>query len=157
MADIVSKEDRSRMMSGIRNKDTKPEMTIRRGLHARGFRYRVHVTKLPGKPDLVFWKHRAVIFVHGCFWHGHGCHLFRQPKSRAHFWAPKIEANRQRDANVREKLRRGGWRVAEVWECALEGRSKLPFESVIQRCANWLESGKPNLEITGSKSGYDAK
>jgi DNA mismatch endonuclease (patch repair protein) len=144
------------MMSGIRNKDTKPEMIVRKGLHAHGFRFRLHDKTLPGKPDLVLRRYNAVILVHGCFWHGHRCHLFKQPKSRTHFWAPKIEANKQRDARAYEKLRSDGWRVAEVWECALKGRTKHPPDWVVQRCANWLTSMKPDLEITGSQSGRDA-
>jgi DNA mismatch endonuclease (patch repair protein) len=157
MADIVSKEERSRRMSGIRSKNTKPERIIRKGLHACGFRFRLHDKKLPGKPDLVLRKYNAVIFVHGCFWHGHDCHLFKRPKSRKHFWGPKIEANKLRDARAYESLHRSGWRVAEVWECALKGRTKQPLENVIQRCATWLKSSKPDLEIIGSRNDHDAK
>src|SRR3546814_10547828 len=95
MADVVSIDVRSRMMSGIRSTNTKPEMILRRGLHAAGFRFRLHDRRLPGKPDLVFPRYSAVLFAHGCFWHGHNCHLFRLPATRTDFWAAKIDRNRQ--------------------------------------------------------------
>ena len=98
MADVVDSAVRSRIMSNIRGKDTRPEMTVRRGLHARGFRYRLHDRRLPGRPDLVFPRCHALILVHGCFWHGHNCHLFRWPESRAEFWRGKINGNKARDA-----------------------------------------------------------
>ena len=93
MADVVDRKTRSRMMSGIRGKNTRPELLIRKGLHARGFRFRLHDKRLPGKPDLVLPKYSAVIFVHGCFWHGHDCHLFKWPQSRREFWRKKITRN----------------------------------------------------------------
>jgi DNA mismatch endonuclease (patch repair protein) len=102
MADVVSKEVRSRMMSGIRNKDTKPEMIVRKGLHAHGFRFRLHDKTLPGKPDLVLRRYNAVILVHGCFWHGHRCHLFKQPKSRTHFG---LQRSRQTSSVMQEHMR----------------------------------------------------
>lgn len=120
MADVVDAATRSRMMAGIRGKDTKPEMIVRRALHARGFRYTLHNRKLPGSPDLCFPKYRAVIFVHGCFWHGHECELFQWPKTRQEFWQEKIGANRKRDRRVVRELRRQGWRVITVWECAVK-------------------------------------
>ncbi|RIJ27099.1 DNA mismatch endonuclease Vsr [Henriciella mobilis] len=123
MADIVPPEVRSRMMSGIRGKDTKPEMIVRRGLHAMGFRYRLHDKRLPGKPDLVLPKYRTAIFVHGCFWHGHECHLFKWPKTRPDFWRKKIESNRTRDRSNREKIEKQGWQVIELWECELRVES----------------------------------
>src|SRR6476469_8441462 len=98
------------MMSGIRGKDTNPEMILRRGLHRRGFRFRLHGSELPGKPDLIFPRHRAVLFAHGCFWHGHGCHLFKWPKSREQFWRTKIGQNCERDRIAVAKLRENGWR-----------------------------------------------
>lgn len=91
MADVVTPEKRSKMMSGIQGKNTKPELTIRKGLHALGFRYRLHGKTLPGKPDLVFPKYKAVIFIHGCFWHAHHCHLFKWPSTRVDFWQEKIQ------------------------------------------------------------------
>lgn len=110
-------------MSGIRGKDTKPEMIVRRGLHAMGFRYRLHDKRLPGKPDLVLPKYRTAIFVHGCFWHGHECHLFKWPKTRPDFWRKKIESNRTRDRSNREKIEKQGWQVIELWECELRVES----------------------------------
>src|SRR3546814_5856307 len=95
MADVVSIDVRSRMMSGIRSTNTKPEMILRRGLHAAGFRFRLHDRRLTGKPDLVFPRYSAVLFAHGCFWHGHNCHLFRLPATRTDFWAANINSNRQ--------------------------------------------------------------
>ncbi len=136
-------------MAGIRGKDTKPEMLIRRGLHARGFRYTLHC-KLPGRPDICLPKYRAVIFVHGCFWHGHDCHLFKWPSTRPEFWKAKIERNRQVDENARGKLSDLDWRVGEIWECALKGRSARPLEQVIDECACWLSGEKPVLVLAGS-------
>jgi DNA mismatch endonuclease (patch repair protein) len=92
--DIVSKEKRSSMMSGIRSKNTKPEMQIRKTLYSRGYRYRLHSSVIPGKPDIIMRKYNAVIFIHGCFWHGHNCKLFRLPKTRTEFWENKINTNR---------------------------------------------------------------
>ena len=121
MTDIVDKKTRSRMMSGIRGKNTRPEMMVRRALHAAGFRYRLHAKDLPGKPDIVLPKYRAVVFVHGCFWHRHeGCYYATIPKSRQVFWISKLEANRRRDAKTRERLAAAGWRVFVVWECGLK-------------------------------------
>lgn len=149
MADNVPPETRSRMMAGIRGKDTKPELVLRRGLHAIGFRYRLHVRDLPGKPDLVFPARRAVIFAHGCFWHGHDCHLFVWPKTRTNWWQSKIERNHAVDLRSVEALAANGWRVGVVWECALKGRSKLPQEMVIDACASWLRSSEPHFELRG--------
>jgi DNA mismatch endonuclease (patch repair protein) len=136
------------MMSGIRGRDTKPEWTIRRGLHRLGFRYRLHARELPGRPDLVLAKHHAVVFIHGCFWHGHDCPLFKWPKSREEFWRTKIGGNRDRDARAVEALTRAGWRVAIVWECALRGAGRDPGD-VVDRLAAWLESDSQGLEVIG--------
>lgn len=149
LPDIVSPEQRSRMMSGIRGKDTKPEMVLRRGLHALGFRFRLHDRKLPGTPDLVFPKYHAVILVHGCFWHGHDCHLFRLPGSRTEFWRTKIERNRAVDARTQLVLRDAGWRVGTVWECAMRGKGRLSMEEILDTCASWLKSDASELEIRG--------
>ncbi|KAB2700394.1 DNA mismatch endonuclease Vsr [Ochrobactrum sp. Kaboul] len=153
MVDIVSPETRSAMMAGIRGKDTKPEMAIRKALFALGWRYRIHDKRLPGKPDLVFPKRKAVIFVEGCFWHGHDCHLFRMPASRQEFWQPKIEGNRQRDVRVRIELQNLGWRYLTVWECALKGRTRLPFPALIDTIVKWLESAELMGEIKGARDG----
>lgn len=136
-------------MSGIRGKNTKPELLIRKALHARGFRYRLHCD-LPGKPDICLPKHRAVIFVHGCFWHGHDCHLFKWPKTRPEFWKAKIERNREVDARSEAALVQEGWRQANIWECALKGRRRLELEDVISSCAEWLRSDRERLDIRGT-------
>lgn len=151
MVDVVSPETRSRMMSGIRNVDTKPEMILRRGLHGLGFRFRLHDNRLPGKPDLVFSKWGAVLFAHGCFWHGHDCHLFKWPSTRPEFWRTKISRNRERDIDVMNSLVADGWRVGVVWECSLKGRDRLPLDLVLGRCSDWLLSSVAILEISGER------
>jgi len=128
-------------MSNIRGKDTKPELVIRRGLHSLGFRYRLHVKGLPGKPDIVLPKWRAVIFVHGCFWHGHDCHLFKWPKTREDFWRQKIETNRRNDAKAIDALQEQGWRVLVIRECALKGKTRLKPESTIGIAERWILRG----------------
>ncbi|MBR0816302.1 very short patch repair endonuclease [Bradyrhizobium liaoningense] len=149
MADVVSPEVRSRMMSGIRGKNTRPEIFLRKGLHAQGFRFRIHAP-LPGKPDMVFPKWNAVLFVHGCFWHGHNCHLFKWPSSRPEFWRTKINGNVTRDEVNITKLQEAGWRVGVVWECALKGRTRLDSSRAIERCSKWLKSSRKRFELTGA-------
>lgn len=127
MGDIVDRETRSRMMSGIRAKNTKPELLVRKYLHGRGLRFRLHAKNLPGKPDLAFPKYKAVVFVHGCFWHRHsGCKYATTPSSREHFWTNKLSENVARDAYQIAALGGLGWRVFVVWECELrEGLARL--------------------------------
>lgn len=149
MADIVDKQTRSRMMSGIRSKDTKPELMVRKGLHQLGFRFRLHDPKLPGKPDLVFPKYHAVVFVHGCFWHGHDCPLFRWPSTRPDFWRKKINRNRERDADVTDVLNDAGWRTLNIWECALKGAGRLSAEELLSIAAVWLKGMQSSFEIRG--------
>ncbi|MET1414389.1 very short patch repair endonuclease [Roseibium sp. HPY-6] len=153
MADIVSPKTRSRMMAGIKSGNTKPEIVIRSGLHKKGFRFRLHDRKLPGKPDLVFPRHGAVIFVNGCFWHGHDCHLFKWPKTREDFWKNKISSNKARDITNIATIKNAGWRVAVVWECALKGKARLELDSVIDLCSFWLRNGANELEVRGNESG----
>jgi DNA mismatch endonuclease (patch repair protein) len=136
------------MMAGIRGKNTKPELLIRKALHARGFRYRLHCD-LPGKPDICLPKHRAVIFVHGCFWHGHNCHLFKWPGTRPEFWRAKIGRNREVDAEATATLLAQEWRVATIWECALKGRERIPFEELVDAVSGWLRSDRATLEVEG--------
>lgn len=125
MTDIVDKATRSRMMSGIRGRDTKPEVLVRKYLHAEGFRFRLHVQTLPGSPDLVLPRWKFVVFVHGCFWHRHpGCNYAYTPKSREDFWLGKFEKNVARDKAAISGLTEAGWRVAIVWECSLRGRER---------------------------------
>ncbi|WP_075092141.1 very short patch repair endonuclease [Planctomyces sp. SH-PL14] len=157
MPDVVDAQTRSRMMSGIRGKDTRPEMTIRRALHRLGFRYRLHSKTLPGKPDLIFPRLSAVIFVHGCFWHGHDCHLFKWPSSRKEFWREKIEGNRTRDAVSSGRIEEAGWRILTVWECALKGRTRQSEVAVVEAVASWLTSGTGNMELRGIRDGSNGR
>lgn len=136
-------------MSGIRGKNTKPEIMIRKGLHAAGFRYRLHDRKLPGHPDIVLPRWNAVVFTHGCFWHGHDCHLFKWPKSRPDFWRVKINGNVARDKVAVAQLEIQGWRIATIWECALKGRTKPDFADVMLRLIAWIKSEEQTLEIRG--------
>ena len=152
MADIVDRETRSRMMSGIRGRNTKPELVIRRALHARGFRYRVHVASLPGKPDIVLPRLRSAILVHGCFWHGHDCSLFRLPATRREFWKAKITRNRERDGEVLDALRAEGWRCVTVWECALRGPGRRELPQVINMLVAWLTDSSTDTEIRGVRA-----
>jgi DNA mismatch endonuclease (patch repair protein) len=118
--DTLSPQERSERMSRVRGKDSAPELKLRRLVHGLGFRYRLHVRELPGQPDLVFPSRRALIFMHGCFWHRHeGCKLARLPKSKLDFWGGKLEANKQRDISHQQRLRELGWRVLVIWECEL--------------------------------------
>lgn len=123
MADIISPEQRSALMSRIRGSNTQIELEVRHGLHALGFRYRLGDSGLPGRPDIVLPKYRTAVFVHGCFWHQHGCNLFRLPKTRTEFWKAKVDANRTRDLKVEVRLIESGWHVETVWECELRGKS----------------------------------
>ena len=157
MADIVDRETRSRMMSGInRGRNTKPELMIRRAFHARGIRYRVHVANLPGKPDIVLRRFRSAILVHGCFWHGHDCPLFRLPATRRQFWEAKISRNRERDGEVMDALRAEGWRCLTVWECALRGPDRRELNQVITMLVAWLTESSAestDTEIRGLTYG----
>lgn len=150
MVDVVDKATRRRMMSGIRGKNTKPELVIRKALFREGFRYRLHAGNLPGKPDIYFPKYRAVIFVHGCFWHRHECHLFRWPASNRAFWKQKITRNRKVDRINEESLRERGLRQAIVWECALKGPAKISLLRVTMKLAKWLRGQRSKVVIAGS-------
>ncbi len=148
MVDIVDPETRSRMMAGIKGHDTKPELLIRKLLHQKGFRFRLHVRSLPGKPDLAFRRYQAVIFVNGCFWHGHDCRFFRLPATRTEFWKSKISRNQENDAKNLKLLVEAGWRVGVVWECAIRG-TKKDFNGISNRLADWLQSESSFLEERG--------
>lgn len=146
MTDIVDTQTRSRMMAGIRGKDTKPELVLRRALHTRGFRYRLHRKEIQGKPDLVFPRFRAVVFVHGCFWHRHSeCRFTTTPSTRPEFWQAKFAANVARDNAVGAGLVEAGWRMATVWECAL--RKQEQVEAAADRLGAWLRFGATQIEI----------
>lgn len=137
-------------MSGIRGKDTKPELMVRKALHAKGFRFRLHAKNLPGKPDLVLPKYRATIFVNGCFFHGHDCHLFKLPATRPNFWQAKINGNRLRDKSIRTALENAGWRHLTIWECALKGKTKRGISELADSIAEWLE-GKATTQVIRGK------
>ena len=146
MTDIVDQQTRSRMMAGIKGKNTRPELALRRALHARGFRYRLHSPKVHGRPDLVLSKHRAVVFVHGCFWHRHeGCRYATNPKTRAEFWEAKFAANVARDSAVQRALLSADWRIATIWECAL--RKPELVSAAADHLSAWLLSGADMLEF----------
>jgi DNA mismatch endonuclease (patch repair protein) len=138
MVDVLTPEQRRFNMSRIRNKNTGPELLLRSGLHKRGLRFRLHRKDLPGCPDLVFPSFRAVVFVNGCFWHGHACPKFRIPSTRAEFWEAKISGNRARDARVLEELAVRGWRTRVIWECALKGPQRSSVEDVLDGVVEWL-------------------
>jgi DNA mismatch endonuclease (patch repair protein) len=149
MTDIVDEKTRSVMMSGIRGKNTKPEIIVRKKLFNLGFRYKLHDHNLPGKPDLVFPKYKAVIFINGCFWHGHNCHLFKYPKTRKKFWRQKIIKTRITDKRNIAELKSNEWRILQIWECAIKGKEKLELIDVISITSNWLKSDICYQEIKG--------
>lgn len=134
-------------MRAIRSKDTKPELQIRRWLHGAGFRFRLHRNDLPGRPDLVLPKYNAVILVHGCFWHGHACHMFKLPGTRTEFWREKINANCSRDVRDTAALLAAGWRVLTVWECSIKGSRRRSAEVITSEITEWLRSDVPVASI----------
>lgn len=135
-------------MSRIRSKDTKPEMLIRRGLHARGYRYRLHQKSLPGSPDIVLRRYGAVIEVRGCFWHGHeGCG--RRPSTRQDFWNPKIDRNRERDRENERLLLLSGWRVLIVWECCMVGKGRWQSDVLLDAVEDWVVAGQEFADFRG--------
>ena len=156
MTDVLTIEQRRLNMSRVRGRDTKPEMVIRRGLHARGLRFRLHCRDLPGRPDLVFPKYRAVAFVHGCFWHAHGCPMFRWPQTRKEFWRGKISKNLERDRIALSRLKEQGWRVLTIWECALKGPGRASLDHVLQRCENFVADNSTELEEIGGTLRLEA-
>ena len=140
--DVVDKAIRSRMMSGIRAKNTLPEIFLRQGLHALGFRFRIHAKEIPGKPDIVLPKYHALINVHGCFWHGHGCRYCKIPKTNTIFWQEKIRNNKVRDARTLQLQLNAGWRCLVVWECAVRRAKQMPTElDIVALSANWIAGG----------------
>jgi DNA mismatch endonuclease (patch repair protein) len=139
------------MMAGIRGKNTRPEILIRHELFVRGYRYRLHVSSLPGKPDLVLPKHRAVIFVHGCFWHRHDCALFKWPSTNVTFWRTKILRNCSVDRRVLKQLKLADWRVLTIWECSLKGVKRKEIDRVIGATTRWLDSRSRSSEIQGRR------
>ncbi|WP_268800134.1 very short patch repair endonuclease [Pseudomonas huanghezhanensis] len=148
MVDVVDAATRSRMMSGIQGKNTSPELLIRKALHARGFRFRIHAKDLPGKPDLLLPKYKAAVFIHGCFWHGHTCRYFKVPKTRPEFWLEKIGKNQIRDGVQEASLKALGWRVLVVWECAVRSMKKQKSPLLVDLIANWLINGSEYFEVS---------
>jgi DNA mismatch endonuclease, patch repair protein len=152
MTDVHSPEARRRNMAAIRANDTRPELIVRKDLHARGYRFRLHVRRLPGRPDIVLVRHRAVIFVNGCFFHGHNCSYFRWPATRAKFWRTKIAENRRRDTRNVAELHSEGWRVLTVWECALRGRRSERTRALDSAVA-WLRGHRERGEVSKALNG----
>jgi DNA mismatch endonuclease (patch repair protein) len=145
MVDVVDKPTRSRMMAGIRGKDTKPELGLRRALHRLGLRYRLHASDLPGRPDILLPRHHAAVQVHGCFWHRHGsCIYCTTPAANKIFWRSKFDETIERDKRNLEALRKLGWKVAIVWECSIKNEGA---EAVAGKIAAWLQSRRSFKEI----------
>lgn len=134
-------------MSSVGQKNTGPEMLLRSALHKIGLRFRLHDRSLPGSPDLVFPKYKAALFVHGCYWHRHGCYRSTMPKSRQDYWGPKFAANQERDERNVRSLHDLGWRVLTVWECGLVGKTALPHDEISTGVRAWLESSEPCGEL----------
>ncbi len=137
-------------MAGIRTRDTKPEVTLRKALHTKGYRYRLHPKGLPGKPDFVLPRLRVAVFVHGCFWHFHECSLFKMPTTRHDFWQAKLSGNRDRDRRVAIEIGETEWRVLTVWECALRGPCRIGVDEVLARVEPWFNGDSKHLEIRGT-------
>lgn len=151
MTDVVDAPTRSRMMGGIRSQNTQPELMVRSVLHGAGFRFRLDST-LPGRPDIVLPRYKAVIFVHGCFWHAHACKFFKTPSTRQPFWIGKLSANVTRDRRTCRDLLRDGWRVAVVWECATRA-SRQDSTRLSHVLTHWLLNSKAQyVELRGTKS-----
>lgn len=140
MVDMLDRARRSERMSLVRQRDTAPELALRRGLHRLGLRYRLHAGELPGRPDLLLPRYGAAVFVHGCFWHGHGCRAGRRPTSNVDYWLPKIAENKRRDRRKADSLRALGWRVITVWECQL--RRLAVRERTVVRVARRIVEGR---------------
>lgn len=152
MVDVVSPTDRSRMMAGIKGKNSQPELLVRRLLFASGYRFRLHRRDLPGTPDITMPGRKIAIFVHGCFWHLHqGCRYAKMPATHPDFWKAKLEANVERDRRAVEKLKALGWRVLCVWECAMRDAKMATGLQVTM--SSWIESGEPLGEIGAPSRG----
>lgn len=138
MTDVVDAATRSRMMAGIRGKNTKPEIAVRRGLHRLGLRFRLDGSALPGQPDLILAKHRTVVFVHGCFWHAHACSAFHLPKDNSAFWLEKLQRNVARDHERVRELRALDWRVLVIWECAAKISPEKNSGALYRIAFDWI-------------------
>lgn len=152
MVDVLNSKQRRLNMSRIRSKDTKPEILIRSLLHEGGFRFRIHRKDLPGNPDIVLPKHHTIVFVHGCFWHGHKCHMSKIPETRRDFWLNKISSNNERDRKAVKNLISIGWKVIIIWECSLRGTGKLPQQEIFKKVFQFIyKKNKMHIEISGIK------
>lgn len=157
MADVLTPAQRRLNMRRVRGHNTSLEVRIRKALFSRGLRYRLHDKNLPGSPDLVFKKYRVAVFIHGCFWHAHGCSLFKLPESRSDFWTAKLRGNVKRDLMNHHKLIASGWRVLTVWECAIRGGSRLTLEDVALLAEDFIRSqvGPPAMDLPANRSNPD--
>ncbi|WP_372741993.1 very short patch repair endonuclease [Neptunomonas sp.] len=151
MTDVHDKATRSRNMAAIKGQGTKPEIWLRKRLHAAGFRYRLNVRTLPGKPDIVLPKYQAVILIHGCFWHMHHCPAFRLPKTRTDWWEEKLSANHKRDIEKHNQLVNAGWRILTIWECAIKGRYRINEALLLSLVKDWIISGTTSAELKGAE------
>ncbi len=156
--DTVDSKTRSKMMSSVRSKDTKLEVEIRKRLFAMGFRYRLHPSGLPGRPDLVLKKHKTVIFINGCFWHLHGCEFSSIPQTRTKWWKEKLEGNRKRDLDNIRKLHKEGWKIVIIWECAIrkakaDMREKM-LDNIAKDIKSFLSSKHKSMEIDCNGKRY---
>lgn len=134
-------------MAGVKGKNTKPELIVRKALFKKGFRFKLHDKTLPGKPDLVLPQYNAIIFIHGCFWHRHKCHLFKWPSTRPEFWKTKINRNVEIDKRNYRQLKKEGWYILTIWECALKGKTRKPLKEVLDKTMHWLEYETRNKQI----------
>jgi len=148
MTDVHSKKIRSKNMAAIKGKNTKPEIKIAEALCKRKIKFKTHVKELPGNPDFVLKDFGAVIFVHGCFWHEHHCHLFHWPSTRKNFWKEKIHKNLLRDRRNERLLKQEGWWILKIWECALKGKKKIDFNILMDRVENWIRYEKRSKSIS---------
>ncbi len=150
MVDVHNKTTRSKNMRAIKGTNTKPELEVRKALHAKGFRFRLHRKDLPGNPDITLPRYKVLIFVHGCFWHGHRCHLSKTPSTRTDFWLSKISDNMSRDLRTETLLLASEWRYAVIWECALKSKSRLPMAKLIGTLEDWIiNTSSKSLEVVG--------
>lgn len=149
VADRLSTTERSLRMASVRQRDTSPERIIRSLLHRAGFRFRTSVRRLAGSPDIVLPRWRTVIFVHGCFWHGHDCHLYKLPATRTDFWRSKVVANITRDRNAIDALHKAGWKTIVVWQCSITGKSRLKSDALSRVLVAAVNGNTPMIEVRG--------
>lgn len=157
MVDKLTPAERSRRMAAVRQKDTVAEIIVRKILYRAGFRYRLQNRHLPGSPDIVLLRWRKAIFVHGCFWHGHDCSLFKLPATRTEWWAAKVEGNRARDRRAESALIESGWRVVTVWQCAFKGVDRLGDRVLRAALINAIGSSSPSIEVRGTLRAVDVR